>query len=114
MTAIYWLSYFSGISFLGFGLSCFFSDKMVVEFERYQLARYRTTTGFFQILGAVGILSTDLIDPLIWLLSALGLSVLMLLGFMVRHYIKDNWIQSFPSFFYMVLNAYIFWLCTAL
>ena len=108
MSEIFWLSYFSGLSFLGFGLSCFLSKKMVVEFQRYGLDRFRTTTGFFQILGALGLLSTDF-NIIIWTLSSLGLCVLMFMGFIVRLYIKDNWIQSFPSFFYMILNGYIFW-----
>jgi len=49
---------------------------------------------------------------LIWSISSLGLTVLMLLGFIVRLRIKDSWIQSFPSLFYMVLNGYIFWQTT--
>jgi len=109
MTLIYGLSYFSGISFLGFGFSCLFSSKMVIEFERYQLSRFRTTTGFFQIIGGIGLLSAGL-NPTVLSISALGLCILMLLGFVVRIKIKDSLIQSFPSFFYMVLNGYIFWL----
>ena len=108
MTLIYGLSYFSGISFLGFGFSCLFSSKMVIEFERYQL---RTTTGFFQIIGGIGLLSAGL-NPTVLSISALGLCILMLLGFVVRIKIKDSLIQSFPSFFYMVLNGYVFWLST--
>jgi len=111
MSPIYWLSYFSGLSFLGFGVSCFFSNKMVLEFQGYQLARFRTTTGFFQIVGAIGLLCASQSD-LIWSISSLGLTILMLLGFIVRLRIKDSWIQSFPSLFYMVLNGYIFWQTT--
>ena len=35
--------------------------------------------------------------------------MLMLLGFCVRLKIKDGFVKSFPSFFYMALNAYLFW-----
>jgi len=111
MTLIYGLSYFSGVSFLGFGLSCFFSSKMTIEYERYRLSKFRTTTGFFQIIGGIGLLSARL-NSTIWSISALGLCILMLLGFVVRIKIKDSFIQSFPSFFYMVLNGYVFWLST--
>ena len=83
----------------------------MMEFERYQLARFRTTTGFFQIAGAIGLLCANQ-SELIWSISSLGLSILMLLGFIVRLKIKDSWIQSFPSLFYMVLNGYIFWQTT--
>jgi hypothetical protein len=84
---------------------------MVMEFERYQLELYRSTTGFFQIVGAIGLLCANQ-SELIWSISSLGLSILMLLGFIVRLKIKDSWIQSFPSLFYMVLNGYIFWQTT--
>ena len=108
MGLIFWLSYFSGMSFLGFGLSCFLNPFIKKEFERYGLSKYRTTTGFFQLIGAFGILTTDH-NLTLWNISSLGLSVLMLLGFIVRIRLKDNFIQSFPSFFYMLLNGYIYW-----
>ncbi|MDG2491226.1 MAG: hypothetical protein P8M60_00525 [Flavobacteriaceae bacterium] len=108
MGLIFWLSYFSGMSFLGFGLSCFLNPAIKKEFDRYGLSKYRTTTGFFQLIGAFGILITDH-NLTLWNISSLGLSVLMLLGFIVRIRLKDNFIQSFPSFFYMLLNGYIYW-----
>ena len=62
----------------------------------------------FQLIGAFAILLTDY-NLTLWNTSSLGLSVLMLLGFIVRIRLKDSFIQSFPSFFYMLLNGYIFW-----
>jgi hypothetical protein len=59
MGLIFWLSYFSGMSFLGFGLSCFLNPFIKKEFERYGLSKYRTTTGLFQLIGAFAILLTD-------------------------------------------------------
>ena len=39
----------SSVSFLLYGASLFGSRAMVAEFERYQLARYRTLTGALQM-----------------------------------------------------------------
>ncbi len=48
------LSFFSGISFILFGLACFYSDLFIDEFYRYGLSEYRTIVGFFQLLGGIG------------------------------------------------------------
>lgn len=101
------LSYFSGVSFLGFGIGCFLSKKMEKEFIRYGLSNYRKITGFFQILGGLGLLGLSFSNKL-WGISSLGLCVLMFMGFVVRIKIKDGFIRSFPSFFYMIVNGYIF------
>ncbi len=97
---------FSAVSFLVFGLSCLFSDFMVLEFKRYQLSKYRVVTGVLQLIGSAGLLVGFKWMP-IAILSAAGLSLLMLLGFITRIRIKDSFLQSFPSFFYMVLNLVI-------
>ncbi|MDG1264176.1 MAG: hypothetical protein P8N57_06235 [Flavobacteriaceae bacterium] len=107
MLIIHALSYFSGISFLGFGVGCFLSENMEKEFIRYGLSNYRKVTGFFQILGGLGLLNLSFSDFL-WGISSFGLCVLMFLGFAVRIKIKDGLIRAFPSFFYMALNGFIF------
>lgn len=81
---------------------------MKKEFERYGLSQFQSTTGVLEILGALGLIF-GLKYRLILLISASGLSFLMLLGFGVRIKIKDSFVQSFPAFFYMLLNFYIFW-----
>jgi hypothetical protein len=78
---------------------------MVVEFERYRLARFRMLTGYLQILGAVGLLVGFLFSPIAGLVAALGLSVQMLLGFGVRLLIRDSLLQCIPSFGFMLINA---------
>ena len=93
------------IAFLVYGLCCIFSGHMVVEFERYRLARFRMLTGYLQILGAVGLLVGFLFSPIAGLVAALGLSVQMLLGFGVRLLIRDSLLQCIPSFGFMLINA---------
>ena len=82
---------------------------MILEFERYRLAKYRVITGILQLLGSA-CLFLGVKWPLFAILGASGLALLMLLGFITRMRIKDSFIQSFPSFFYMVLNFVIVFL----
>jgi hypothetical protein len=93
------------IAFLVYGLCCIFSGHMVVEFERYRLARFRMLTGYLQILGAIGLLVGFLLSPAAGLMAALGLSLQMLLGFGVRLLIRDSFLQCLPSFGFMLINA---------
>ena len=78
---------------------------MVVEFERYRLARFRKITGYLQILGAVGLLIGFLGTPIVGLLASLGLSTQMLLGFGVRLLIRDSFLQCLPSLSFMMINV---------
>ena len=103
----FYLLLFSAISFIFFGISCFIGPYFKSEFERYGLPQFRKLTGFLQLVGGLGILFGFFWNPLS-MISTAGLSVLMLLGFGVRIKIKDSVIQSFPSFFYFALNAFLF------
>ena len=95
----------TAIAFMVYGLCCIFSGHMVVEFERYRLARFRMLTGYLQILGAVGLLVGFLFSPAAGLVAALGLSIQMLLGLGVRLLIRDSLLQCIPSFGFMLVNA---------
>ena len=81
---------------------------MKLEFKRFNLEK----TGFFiillEFLGAIGLL-VGLKFYLILLISSLGLSLLMLMGVIVRIKLKDNILIIFPAFFYMLLNGFIFY-----
>jgi uncharacterized membrane protein len=64
-------------------------------------------TGFLQLLGAIGLLIGLYFSPILLLLASIGLSILMIAGFIVRLKINDNFIQSSPSFLFAVLNICI-------
>ena len=104
LSAVIW---FSGVAFVYFGFNCFFSSFIVSEFERYSLPNYRKLTGFLQLIGAGGLLFGLYFSPLILFLASMGLFLLMILGFVVRLKIKDNFIKSSPSFVFAVLNLLI-------
>jgi hypothetical protein len=81
---------------------------MYKEFKRFGLSNIqRKITGFFQVLGACGLSYGFYLNPTIGFSAALGLSLLMSLGFGVRLKIKDSFIQSFPSFFFALLNLFV-------
>ncbi len=78
------------------------------EFKRFGLEKMGLTTVLLEISGALGLLIGLKFD-FILLISSLGLALLMLFGLIVRIKLKDSIRVSFPAFFYMVLNTYIFW-----
>jgi hypothetical protein len=74
---------------------------------RYGLTKYRLLTGYLQLLGAIGLLVGLYVSPIILLVASIGLSMLMLAGFIVRLKIKDNFIKSSPAFTFAAINLLI-------
>jgi len=107
MTLLTFLVIFSTLSFLFFGISCFFAAEMRTEFIRYGLSKHLKLIGALQILGAIGLGLGYLCLPYLSIIAAVGLSILMLFGFGVRLRIKDSFFQSSPSIIYALINAYI-------
>jgi hypothetical protein len=102
------ITFFVSFCFIGYGISCLYSTKMVEEFKRFGLTNnQRKLTGVLQILGGAGLVIGYFFYPFITLLAALGLSLLMLLGFITRIKIKDSFYETSPSFIFMVLNGYL-------
>ena len=80
---------------------------MKEEFERYDFAKFRSLIGVLQLLGGIGLLIGMIWNPIL-IVSAAGLSLLMLIGFGVRIKMKDGLLESLPSFIFMLINGYIF------
>ncbi|MCK0189145.1 DoxX family protein [Arenibacter sp. F20364] len=102
------LSFFSVISFLFFGIACFITPEMKAEYTRYGLAKFRKIVGVLQLSGSGGLVFGYYYDSMVHALAAGGLSILMILGFIVRLRIRDNFFKSAPSLFYALINALIF------
>lgn len=81
---------------------------MTEEFKRYNLERFRTLTGFLELLGGFGSIIGLYIGP-IFFISTGGLSLLMFLGVITRLKVKDSFFQIFPALTLMLLNIYLFW-----
>lgn len=107
MTTLLFLVVFSVLSFLFFGISCFITHYMRTEFMRYGLKNLQYLIGALQLIGAFGLGLGYFYMPIVAVISAIGLSLLMILGFAVRLKIKDTVIQSAPSLFYAIINCYI-------
>ena len=99
----------SSLSFLGYGIAYFISPQMKNEFKRFGLEKAGTLTAVLELLGAVGLL-VGLKFRLVLLISAGGLALLMFLGVVVRIKVKDSFRISLPAFFFMILNAIIFFM----
>lgn len=96
----------SAFSFLYYGLTFFTKSKMREEFERYKLTKYRNLIGLLQLFGGTGLL-VGLFWNIALIISSGGLSLLMMIGFVVRVKMKDRFLDSLPSFIFMLLNGYI-------
>lgn len=92
--------------FLFYGTACLFSDGMVDEFERYGLSRFRRVTGALEVFGALGLLA-GYVMPELSVMSAAGLSTLMLLGLGARVKVRDSLLEMVPAVFLLVLNTFI-------
>ena len=103
------LIFISSLSFIGYGIAYFTSSKMKSEFKRFGLEKAGTLTAILEILGALGLLLGLKVHPIL-LISAGGLSMLMLLGVAIRIKVGDTLWVILPALFFMVLNAYIFFI----
>jgi len=99
---------FSSFSFIVYSISYVISPHMKREFERFNLKKLGFLIIALEIVGALGLL-IGLRFNLILLISSGGLAILMLLAVMIRIKVKDSLLISLPAIFYMILNAYIFY-----
>jgi hypothetical protein len=105
-----YLTGFTAVSFYLYGFSCLRSARMVAEFERYGLARFRALTGCLQLAGALGLTFGIWGYPLLGFWAAAGLSLQMAFGVAVRLRIGDSCWECLPALFYCALNGYIAYL----
>ena len=97
---------FSAASFIFYGISSFFSRRMLTEYERWGYKNQRILLGCLQLLGGVGLL-IGIINPILLTVASFLLTFMMITAVFVRIKIKDNIIQMSPAIFYTVLNFII-------
>ena len=100
------LTAISAVAFLFYGLACLFSAKLVAEFERYRLARWRVMVGGLEVAGALGLIAGWWFPPL-QTAAAAGLFALMICGLWARWRIRDPWSVMLPAFVLAVVNLAI-------
>lgn len=96
----------SAAAFLFYGMACLFSAKLVAEFERYRLARWRVLVGSLEVAGALGLIAGWWFPPL-QTAAAAGLFALMICGLWARWRIRDPWYAMLPAFVLAVVNLLI-------
>ena len=100
------LAALSAAAFLFYGLACLCSARLVAEFERYRLARFRVLVGSLEVAGALGLIAGWWF-PLLQTAAAAGLFALMLCGLWARWRIRDPWYAMLPAFILAVMNLFI-------
>lgn len=103
------LIFISSLSFLGYGISYFISTKIKSEFKRFGLEKAGTLIAFLELLGSFGLI-VGLIFHIILLISSAGLAILMLSGVVVRIKAGDTFMATLPALFFLLLNAFIFFM----
>tara|TARA_R110002072_G_scaffold57508_1_gene147823 strand:- start:11654 stop:12001 length:348 start_codon:yes stop_codon:yes gene_type:complete len=94
------------LAFCFFGATCLITTRMVEEFERYRLARFRRMVGVLELVGAIGMLA-GYVYSILLIVSAAGLTTLMLLGVVTRIRIGDSLLETLPAIVFFVVNAFI-------
>ena len=94
------------VIFAWYGMGCFFSARMIHEFERYQVPQLRRLTGVLQVAGAVGLIAGHWFRPFL-VFSAGGLALMMLIAVVTRFRIHDPLYLAVPAFSLVLLNAYL-------
>lgn len=94
-------------AFFFYGLSCLFSNGMIVEFERFGLGRFRRLVGALEVLGSLGLVA-GFFMPGVTLVASAGLTLLMILGVITRFRVGDPPVAALPALVLLVVNAFIF------
>ena len=101
-----YLTIFSGVSFIFYGILAFVSKKMILEYTRWGYAELRFLIGGLQFLGGLCLLLGLYLNLLIPLSSA-SLMLLMLAAIGVRINIKEQPIKMLPALFFAIINFLI-------
>jgi uncharacterized membrane protein YphA (DoxX/SURF4 family) len=97
---------FSAVSFIFYGISSFFSRRMLSEYARWGYKDQRILLGCLQLLGGFGLL-IGLMNAVLLAVASFLLTFMMITAVFVRIKIKDNIIQMFPAILYTVVNFVI-------
>ena len=105
---ILYLTIFSSILFLFYGLQCLFTKQRMEEFERYDLFKFRKLIGILETLGGAGLIIGYYFSQTIFLVASGGLTALLMAAVYTRLKAKDPFIQLIPALGLLIVNAAIF------
>lgn len=98
------LALLSGSAFAVYGYQTLFGHRPRSEFERYGMSSMRKFVGSAQVFGSAGVL-LGLAIPLLGAAAALGLTLMMALGLIVRFRIHDAPRLMIPAASLAILNG---------
>ncbi len=98
------LALVSGLSFLHYGYEILFRPRLQEEFSRYGMPGVRTFVGVMEMAGGAAVMLGLAFAPL-GALAAAGLTVLMILGLILRIRLRDAPRLMVPAAVLGALNA---------
>ena len=102
MNAVTIIIYFTGVSFIAYGINSFISKRMIDEFKRWGLEDKRKIIGICQFIAGSGILIGSEFK-IVLISSAVFIIIMMIVAIAVRIRIKDDISDILPAVAYMVL-----------
>ena len=103
------LIFFSVVSFIIYGLTSFYSSRLISEFNRWGFGKYRILIAYLQLLASIGLIIGMLFEPFLLTIVSFLLFLMMIVAMITRIKIKDTIINTIPSVFYAILNFIIFY-----
>lgn len=100
------LQWASIIAFISCGVCCFYSNRLISEFERYGFESWRKLIAVLEIAGGMGLL-IGFQSELLRVLSSASLAVLMLSAILVRIKIYDPFYAFLPAIALFLINVYL-------
>ena len=98
---------FSSVSFIFYAINSLYAKRLIDEFQRWGYGNLRKIIAYLQILASIGLI-VGLYFPLLISIVSFLLFVMMIIATYTRIKVKDGFIDTFPAFFYSVLNFIIF------
>ena len=102
MNAVTIIIYFTGVSFIAYGINSFISKRMINEFKRWGLEDKRKIIGICQFIAGSGILIGSEFKTVL-ISSAVFIIIMMIVAIGVRIRIRDDMSDILPAVAYMVL-----------
>ena len=94
--------YFTGFSFIAYGINSFVSKRMINEFKRWGLEDKRKIIGICQFIAGTGIILGSEFKTVL-ISSAIFIIMMMIIAIVVRIRIKDDISDIMPAIAYIVL-----------
>ena len=94
--------YFTGFSFIAYGINSFVSKRMINEFKRWGLEDKRKIIGICQFIAGIGIILGSEFKTIL-ISSAIFIIMMMIIAIVVRIRIKDDISDIMPAIAYIVL-----------